>query len=103
VRDERERAARLEHVVDGLSNSLFVGPVERLTERHQPVRSRSRSGQIFCQRLNPPNVGQALSLRRAPTLGQHVGIRIKPDDSLEQRGETDGEDARAAAGVEESP
>jgi hypothetical protein len=39
---------------------------------------------ILRQRPNPPNIGQSYPVGCSTPLGQHVGIRVQPDDFLEQ-------------------
>ncbi|MDQ6854261.1 MAG: hypothetical protein M3046_11345 [Actinomycetota bacterium] len=56
VRDQRQRAARFENVVHGLGDPLTVGPLERLTERHQPERAEIQLGNVLGNRPYPPNV-----------------------------------------------
>ena len=45
--DEGERSTRNQHVVDGFSDVLLVGSVERLTESDQPIRSGRSCRQVL--------------------------------------------------------
>jgi hypothetical protein len=100
VDDEGQRTAGLQHVVNRLGHVLLVGPVEGLAEGHQPVRPGRDRGQVFGQALNPPDVHHSLLLGGATALRQHAGIRVQADRLGEQRGEADGEHARAATAVQ---
>jgi hypothetical protein len=73
--------------------------MKRLPERDQPVRSGRRRREVLGPRPDPPDIDETFPLRRPATLGQHLDVRVEPDDLLEQRSEPDGEDPRPAAGV----
>lgn len=75
--------------------------MEGLAEGNQPVRSRCCSGEVLGQGLHPANVRDAALVGDPIAFGEHGWVRVEADRLLEQVGEADGEDAGAAAGVEE--
>ena len=79
-------------------------PSSGRTSRRQPFGTHPRSrGQIFRPGLHPADVRDALSVGEAATFGEHGRVGVEADRLLEEVGESNGEDARAAANVEEPP
>jgi hypothetical protein len=77
--------------------------MERLTERHQPVRPWCDCGQVLGQTLDPADVHDCLLRGHAGPLRQHGGIRVQADHLLEQMSKADGQHARAAADIQQCP
>ncbi len=103
VDDQGHGAAGLQHVVHDLSHAWLIGPVERLAEGNRSVRARGRVGKVFGQRLHPSDgdgVGPQGSLA---TLSEHVGVWVQADGLLEEPGQSECEDAGAAADIKQSP
>ena len=97
-----EGARGLEHRVDSRRDALTVHPVERLCEsRHSEAAELGR--QLLGTQVFPTGVLNAALARLGLRFGDHAGVGVEPDDLLEQRGELQGDDARPAPDVEQSP
>jgi hypothetical protein len=96
----RQHAWR-QHVVHGLGDTGFVRPVEGLTEGHHSVRPRCRPREVLGHGLDPADVRDAPFVGGSATFGEHRRVGVETDRLLEQVGESDGEDARSAASIEE--
>lgn len=59
--------------------------------------------EVLGQGLDPADVRDAPFLDGPATFGEHRRVGVEADRLLEQVGESDGEDAGAAAAVEEPP
>ena len=80
VHDEGQHSAGLEHVVNHLGDRQLVGPVERLSERHQPERPRgAASGRSSARALTQRMLRQTQLSSNSPTLSQHVHVRVETD------------------------
>jgi hypothetical protein len=60
-------------------------------------------GEVFGEGVDPADVRDALFLGSSATFGEHGRVGVEADHLLEQVGEPDSEDARAAPAVEEPP
>jgi hypothetical protein len=101
VDDQRQGAAWLQHVVHHFGYTGFVRPVKRLAEGNQSVRSRCRPRQVLGHSLDPADVRDAPFLGDPATFSEHGWIGVEADRLLEQMRDSDSEDARPAASVEE--
>ena len=76
--------------------------MERLGEADESEGPEG-SGEVLGSHLDPAGVGDLFFRGGASCLGQHSGIRIEPDDALEEVGEEEGDGTRTATDVEKAP